>query len=142
MIPSRSHARSDSDKKVHQGWGGDDGPQELAVETAAQADATGDAFAGGDWAGTGAADDAWDAPAPAADTSATPAAPAEGDDAAANGNGNAAAERRAREREEVVHVLGVARGLERGADRACVRESGLYGLRRWGWRWDGVGNGV
>jgi hypothetical protein len=86
---------SDSEKKIHQSWGGDDGPTEFRVEEAATVDAavesnndwageaandwTGGAtndWAGGatsDWAG-GATDD-WGAAAPAADDQwATPVA--------------------------------------------------------------------
>ncbi|KAE9411092.1 hypothetical protein BT96DRAFT_969291 [Gymnopus androsaceus JB14] len=68
--------RTDSVKKVHQGWGGDDGDTELQAEAAATVDAaaeqqSGDAWgapAGGDAAGWGteaATTDAaaWDAPA-------------------------------------------------------------------------------
>jgi len=75
---------SDSDKKVHNSWGGDDGETERKVEEAATIDAAVEnANSGGlnDWAnpsGEGAAaDDAWGAP-PAADD-ATPADGAEKD---------------------------------------------------------------
>jgi len=85
--------KTDSDKKLHQGWGGDDGNTEFKTEQAATVDAAVESGANDwnatdpatDWAGTGAdtsaADpwaatpaapaDAWDAPA---DTAATPAA--------------------------------------------------------------------
>jgi len=60
---------SDSDKKVHQGWGGDEGNTELKAEQAATTDAknewTTDAAPAGDWgaapAGDAAAADAWGA---------------------------------------------------------------------------------
>jgi plasminogen activator inhibitor 1 RNA-binding protein len=88
---------SDSEKRVHQGWGGDDGNRELQNEEQAVADATaetttlapGDDWTGAapptgtdDWAGAGTTDDAaWGAPiegaaAPAAET--TEPAKAEG----------------------------------------------------------------
>jgi len=73
--------KTDSDKKVHQGWGGDNGKTELQAETAATVDAAAESGAdtnagtdawgastGGDAAGWGATDapadtSAWDAPA-------------------------------------------------------------------------------
>jgi hypothetical protein len=49
-----SRLSSDSEKRVHQGWGGDDGGRELQNEQAAVADATGEATGGtDDWAGAG-----------------------------------------------------------------------------------------
>jgi len=73
----------DSEKRVHQGWGGDDGERELQNEQAAAADATGEVSgtAAVDWAGEGntGADwgatpkndqgDDWSAAPPAADAS-------------------------------------------------------------------------
>ena len=76
---THSHA-SDSDKKIHQGWGGDDGIAELKTEQAATVDATvesgandwnaGPAPEAADWAGTGAdtSADPWAAPAAAVDS--------------------------------------------------------------------------
>ncbi|KAH9486894.1 hypothetical protein JR316_0000959 [Psilocybe cubensis] len=64
--------KTDSDKKVHQSWGGDDGNAELKTEEAAAIDAVAES-ATNDWGTTGAADaDAWGAPA-------ADAAPADGD---------------------------------------------------------------
>ncbi|KAL4069582.1 hypothetical protein V8B97DRAFT_1918108 [Scleroderma yunnanense] len=61
--------KTDSEKKVHQSWGGDDGDTELKVEEAAGMDAAQESNIN-DWAGTGAsgdtaagADDPWSAPA-------------------------------------------------------------------------------
>jgi len=67
--------KTDSEKKVHQGWGGDDGNTELKQESDAAADASAET-ANNEW-GTDAAPDisAWGAPA--ADTEG--AAPADGE---------------------------------------------------------------
>jgi len=73
--------KTDSEKKVHQSWGGDDGNAELRTEEAAQKDAGADlntavvednAWGGAApvdnaWGAAAPADDAWGAPAPAAD---------------------------------------------------------------------------
>lgn len=68
--------KTDSDKKVHQGWGGDDGNRELQDETTATVDAAAEAASPNDaWGAEGTASaDAWgasdtpaDASAPAAD---------------------------------------------------------------------------
>jgi len=75
---------SDSDKKVHQGWGGDEGNTELKAEQAATTDAknewTTDTAAAGEWgaapAGDAAAADAW---------GAAPAQGAEGEKAEGRG---------------------------------------------------------
>ncbi|KIM66156.1 hypothetical protein SCLCIDRAFT_14528 [Scleroderma citrinum Foug A] len=56
--------KTDSDKKVHQSWGGDDGDTELKVEEAAGDDAAKESNAN-DWGGFGQADtagDGWGAP--------------------------------------------------------------------------------
>lgn len=72
---------SDSEKKIHQGWGGDEGSTELKVEEEGAQDASAEAPAA-DWDGAAANDDAWGS-APAADAggeetkeSAAPAAEA------------------------------------------------------------------
>jgi plasminogen activator inhibitor 1 RNA-binding protein len=79
---------SDSDKKVHQGWGGDDGTTEFKTEEAATVDAAAEsgandwnaapASAADDWAGTGAntSTDAWGPATPAVDASTVPSDPA------------------------------------------------------------------
>lgn len=75
-----SSSSSDSDKKIHQSWGGDDGNAEFKVEEAATVDAAAEGAAndtGDAWGATDAAD-AW--AAPAAEGEAALAAPAvEGD---------------------------------------------------------------
>ncbi|KAK0506128.1 hypothetical protein EDD18DRAFT_1122111 [Armillaria luteobubalina] len=95
--------KTDSEKKVHQGWGGDDGPTELKQEEAAVTDAVVEGT--GDWAAPASGGD-WGAPAPGGDAWETPATGA-GDawDAPATGDatGDAAAPkppRREREEEE------------------------------------------
>lgn len=65
--------RTDTDKRVHQSWGGDDGNTELRNEVAATNDAAAEAGWGG---GADAAADAWGGAAPAADEDAWGAAPA------------------------------------------------------------------
>ncbi|KAH7915799.1 hypothetical protein BJ138DRAFT_1122319 [Hygrophoropsis aurantiaca] len=68
--------KTDSDKKVHQSWGGDDGNAELKAEEAADGDAAAETV-NNDWAapadGAAPADDAWGAPP--ADGAAAPAEP-------------------------------------------------------------------
>ena len=70
---------SDSDKKVHQGWGGDEGNAELKAEAAAETDAQAEAAApaADGWGETAAGADVWAAPAEGAEG----AAPAEGEKA-------------------------------------------------------------
>ncbi|KAF9069066.1 hypothetical protein BDP27DRAFT_1325957 [Rhodocollybia butyracea] len=58
--PDRHSQSEDSDKKIHQGWGGDDGNTELVQETAA----TVDAAAEGAWGGAAESAPAADAWAP------------------------------------------------------------------------------
>jgi len=72
--------KTDSDKKVHQSWGGDDGPAELKVEEAAATDAAA-AATDNTWGVEAApADDPWATPAAAAGDEAAPApAAAEGE---------------------------------------------------------------
>ncbi|KAJ3985644.1 hypothetical protein F5890DRAFT_1409006 [Lentinula detonsa] len=63
--------KTDSDKKIHQGWGGDEGKSELQVENAATVDAAAEQTEGwgapsGDasgWGATAGDTSAWDAPA-------------------------------------------------------------------------------
>ncbi|THH34071.1 hypothetical protein EUX98_g58 [Antrodiella citrinella] len=87
--------KTDSDKKVHQGWGGDEGGSELKAEDAGAADAVVDATAADAWgtAATEPAVDAWG-------TGETPAAEGETAAAAAEGDKPAAEGRRGRNRDE------------------------------------------
>ena len=76
---------SDSDKKVHQSWGGDDGKTELKFEEAATNDAAAETASdwnipavSNDWGAgdTAAADDAWAVPVPSSEVApASPTAP-------------------------------------------------------------------
>jgi len=67
--------KTDSDKKVHQSWGGDEGNAELKAEQAAASDAANEANATtNDWGAEATAGD-WGAPAPSGEE----AAPTDGD---------------------------------------------------------------
>lgn len=72
---------SDSDKKIHQGWGGDEGGAELKAEEAGTTDAQVEGATGSteDWGASAPADN-WGTSAPADDWGAPPA---EGDNAPA-----------------------------------------------------------
>ncbi|KAF9229326.1 hypothetical protein BS17DRAFT_798904 [Gyrodon lividus] len=61
--------KTDSDKKVHNSWGGDDGNAELKTEEAATNDAAVESVTLNEWAaaGTDAAGGDWGAPAPSGD---------------------------------------------------------------------------
>ena len=77
---------SDSQKKVHQGWGGDEATTELKAEEGAVADAAADSGAAADWGADAAAPADW-------------SAPADGDAAVPAAEGDAKPEGRRRERE-------------------------------------------
>lgn len=78
--------RTDSQKKVHQGWGGDEATTELKVEEGAVADAAADTGAAADWGADSSAPADW-------------SAPADGDAAVPAAEGDAKPEGRRRERE-------------------------------------------
>lgn len=84
MPPSVSSypTSSDSEKKVHQGWGGDEGNTELKDEVAAETDAKAEAGTptGESWGVEATSADAWAAPAdaPTGDVPATEGEKAEG----------------------------------------------------------------
>lgn len=65
---------SDSDKKLHQSWGGDDGNAELKTEQAATNDAAAEGAGTNDWSVDSAPAEAWGSPAatPTADAWGTP----------------------------------------------------------------------
>lgn len=71
-----NRSSSDSDKKIHQGWGGDEGGTELKAEEAGKTDAQaeGDATATDSWDPVPIADDPWGAPPPSADPWGAPPA--------------------------------------------------------------------
>lgn len=62
LFYSSYHPISDTEKRVHQSWGGDDGPTELKDETAAVTDAAADSNDWGVAATDAPADDPWGAP--------------------------------------------------------------------------------
>jgi len=99
--------KTDSDKKIHQSWGGDEGGAELKAEEAgttdAQAEGVAAAAATDDWAtpqtdnwGAPATTDPWAAPPPTDDWAVTPA---EGDGAPTAEGEKADDDRKPRERE-------------------------------------------
>ncbi|KAH7883629.1 hypothetical protein F5I97DRAFT_1894398 [Phlebopus sp. FC_14] len=102
--------KTDSDKKVHNSWGGDDGNAELKVEEAATNDAAAESGAGlNDWAAPGApaaAEGDWGAPASGADAGDW-GAPAAGPDGAspADAEKPEGGRRRDREAEEEDNTL-------------------------------------
>ncbi|KAH8120355.1 hypothetical protein DFH11DRAFT_1559708 [Phellopilus nigrolimitatus] len=74
--------KTDSDRKVHQGWGGDEASTELKAEEDGSKDAAAEVPTNNDWANDGAAaaaDDPWGTPAPVepAAEASQDAAPAE-----------------------------------------------------------------
>ncbi|PPQ64397.1 hypothetical protein CVT26_002104 [Gymnopilus dilepis] len=97
--------KTDSEKKIHQSWGGDDGNSELKTEQAAAIDATAEATTN-DWSGEAAAAAAdWGA-APAASADAWGAAPEDAAAApAAEGEAKEGRPRREREPEEDDNTL-------------------------------------
>jgi plasminogen activator inhibitor 1 RNA-binding protein len=102
----------DSEKKIHQSWGGDDGNQELKAEQAADKDAAAEGVAN-EW-GTGAAADTseWAAPVEASDW----ATPAEGAPAA-EGEKAEGRPRREREPEEEDNTLTLDQYLAKQAEK-------------------------
>ncbi|PPQ88610.1 hypothetical protein CVT25_010186 [Psilocybe cyanescens] len=108
--------KTDSDKKVHQSWGGDDGNAELKTEEAATVDAIAES-ASNDWAAGGApADvDAW--AAPATDAWAAPAGDAAPADGEAKPEGRP---RREREPEEEDNTLTFDQYLAQQKDKESV----------------------
>jgi plasminogen activator inhibitor 1 RNA-binding protein len=115
LLPYAQH--SDSDKKVHNSWGGDDGETERKVEEAANVDAaveTTDTGGLNDWAAPAAeaSGDAWDA-APAADD--TPAA-----DGAEKPQSGDRRERRGEEEEDNTLTLDQYLAQQREKDNAFV----------------------
>ena len=104
-VSSTHSLPSDSEKKIHQSWGGDDGNSELKTEQAAAIDATAEATTN-DWSGEAAAAAAdWGA-APAASADAWGAAPEDAAAApAAEGEAKEGRPRREREPEEDDNTL-------------------------------------
>jgi hypothetical protein len=87
---------SDSDKKVHQGWGGDEPSTELKAEEAGTTDAQDEGAGATDGWDAVPVDDPWAAPPP---TDPWAAPPPEGDSTPAPGDEKADDDRKPRERE-------------------------------------------
>jgi plasminogen activator inhibitor 1 RNA-binding protein len=100
--------KTDSDKKIHQSWGGDDGNQELKAEEAADKDAAAEG-ANNEWGAAAADANEWAIPA---DTSGD-AAPAEGD----KPEGRPRREREQREPEEEDNTLTLDQYLAKKAEK-------------------------
>jgi len=118
---------SDSDKKIHQGWGGDEGTTELNAEEAGSTDAQAE--------GVSAAKDGWD-PVPVESWSAPPEAdpwgapPAEGDGTPAVEE-KAAEDRKPRDREpeEDDHTISYEQYLAQKKDTTTTSVPKLEGVR-------------
>jgi len=111
--------KTDSDKKVHQSWGGDDGNTELKVEVAATVDAATEGATGNEWgAEASAADDAWGAPVAAADDAwAVPATSADEPAIPADGEKNEGRRAKEREQEEEDNTLTLDQYLAQKAEK-------------------------
>src|SRR6266702_3803174 len=123
---------SDSDKKIHQGWGGDDGGAELKAEEAGTTDAQaeGATAATDDWGASAPADDPWGAPPPAAaDDWGAP--PAEGDNAPAveGEKGDDGRKPRERELEEEDNTISLDQYLAQLKDNTTASVPKLDGVR-------------
>lgn len=129
LIRLLTFAISDSEKKVAQGWGGDDADAELKAEEGAAVDAAveGDAW-GGDAA---AADDAWGGAATPADDDPW-AAPNASDEPAVGVDDSKAETRRVREREqdEEDNTLTLDQYLAKKAEQEASLVPKLEGVRQ------------
>ncbi|TCD71490.1 hypothetical protein EIP91_008870 [Steccherinum ochraceum] len=104
--------KTDSDKKVHQGWGGDEGGSELKAEAGGATDAAVEATTGDDTWGAAPTNDGWgSADAPAEGEAAAAAAPTEGDKPAEGRRG------RDREPEEEDNTLTLEQYLKQQKDK-------------------------
>ncbi|KAI9460960.1 hypothetical protein BJY52DRAFT_1261425 [Lactarius psammicola] len=122
--------RTDSDKKIHQGWGGDEGGAELKAEVAGTTDAQaeGATAATDDWGASAPADDIWGAP-PATDDWGAP--PAEGDNAPAveGEKGDDGRKPRERELEEEDNTISLDQYLAQLKDNTTASVPKLEGVR-------------
>jgi plasminogen activator inhibitor 1 RNA-binding protein len=125
LLPYTQH--SDSDKKVHNSWGGDDGETERKVEEAANVDAgveITDAGALNDWAAPAAetSGDAWAAPAAEADAwgAASPADNTPAADGAEKPQSGGRREGRGEEEEDNTLTLDQYLAQQREKDNALV----------------------
>ncbi|THH19859.1 hypothetical protein EW146_g1385 [Bondarzewia mesenterica] len=112
--------KTDSEKKVHQSWGGDEGNSELKAEQAGSNDAINDAV--NDWAGVTADNDAWGVPAEG-EAAPAPAAPA------AEGDKPEESRRRDRDEEED-NTLTYEQYLAQQKEAAAAAVPKLEGIRQ------------
>lgn len=113
---------SDSDKKVHQSWGGDDGNTELKAEEAANDDVAAESAAASGWGADAPDADAWGAPTTDAGAASTPAA-AEGE------RGGERRPRREREVEEEDNTLTLEQYLAQQKEKDSVVPTKLEGRK-------------
>ena len=113
---------SDTDKRIHQSWGGDDGNTELKVEEAATVDAAAESGGAGDWAGDAPAANEWGAPDAGADAWAVPApdAAAPATTPVAEGEKPEGRPRREREPEEEDNTLTLDQYLAQQKEKDAV----------------------
>ena len=129
LICLLTFAISDSEKKVTQGWGGDDGNAELKAEEGAAVDAIAEGDA---WGGeVAAADDAWGNAATPADDDPW-AAPNASDEPVAGTDDSKAETRRTKEREqdEEDNTLTLDQYLAQKAEQETSLVPKLEGVRR------------
>lgn len=129
LILLLTFATSDSEKKVSQGWGGEDGNAELKAEEGATADATAEGDAWG--AEAAAADDAWGGAATTGGDDPWAAPNASDEPAAAADDGKAEARRaREREQEEEDNTLTLDQYLAQKAEKEASLVPKLEGVRQ------------
>jgi hypothetical protein len=129
QIDSSVPCLSDSDKKVSQSWGGEDGVAELKVEDAATADATAEKdTAINDWAAddTNPADDPWGAPVAPSGEDATALDAADGD----KSREHEGRPRREREPEEEDNTLTLEQYLAQKKEQEASLVPKLEGVRK------------
>jgi len=123
-LPSLPNPSSDSEKKVHHSWGGDDGNTELKNEEAANLDAAAEgAAATTDWAADSAPTNDWGAPDAAAPADAWGAPDATAPDATApaqEGDKPEGRPRRERDLEEEDNTLTLEQYLSQQKDKESL----------------------
>lgn len=117
IVESITHpSRRDSDKKIHQGWGGDDGKEEFKAEQAATVDA---AAEGNAWGGEPSAA-AWGGETGATDWGTAESAPAETATAPAAEEEKAEGRPRKEREEEEDHTLTLEQYLAQQKEKDAV----------------------
>ncbi|KAJ6575167.1 hypothetical protein B0H19DRAFT_1127464 [Mycena capillaripes] len=125
----------DTEKRINQGWGAEEGNAELKAEEAAIKDANAEAAPAGEWgAPTDGVADAWAAPAEAADAWTSPdgAAPAAGEGEAGAGKPerDGRPPRREREPEEEDNTLTLEQYLAQKKEKESSVVPKLEGIRK------------